>query len=266
MNIELTPDAAVFREGDREAGCCVLNDPFKPYFAPLRSPDGHVVTIVSPGDHRHHKGLMYALRCEDLNFWEENPGSGQCGVQEILEREALDDHTLRLRLLWREQAGSLQTYHEDRVIRCEYRPETRSFLWNWQTRRVALRDHRLIKSEWSMALADGRKINYHGLGIRLPWCWGHDGCFGIEVDGQPATADTACGLHAPSITWWGRIDGHWTQPVASVTLRQAQSFTWFVLRGGFPYLSVGPSNAEELDVREGQTFSESYEIEIADRT
>ena len=43
----------LFREGDREAGCCVLNDPFKPYFAPLRSPDGHVVTVVSPGDHRH---------------------------------------------------------------------------------------------------------------------------------------------------------------------------------------------------------------------
>jgi hypothetical protein len=51
-----------------------------------------------------------------------------------------------------------------------------------------------------------------------------------------------------------------------VTLRQAHAFNWFVLRGGFPYLSIGPSNAEELDVRKGQTFSESYDIEIADRT
>src|SRR5690606_29312124 len=122
-----------------------------------------------------------------------------------------------------------------------------AYRWEWSTRREALRDHRLIQSEWSMDAADGRKINYHGLGIRLPWMWAfrNPEFTGIQLGEAPAEPGEAIGTSGPAITWWGRMDGHWNPPVAAVTIRQAQAFSWFVLKGDFPYISIGPSNEHE---------------------
>lgn len=45
LKIEITPAAARFIDGENLAGISVLDDPFKPYLHPLRTPDGHVVTV-----------------------------------------------------------------------------------------------------------------------------------------------------------------------------------------------------------------------------
>lgn len=82
MEIDVHKDRVIFQHDGKQFAKYLLNDPFKPHFSSLKTPAGRETTLVSPGDHRHHKGLMYALRCEDLNFWEEHPGDGHCGVQE----------------------------------------------------------------------------------------------------------------------------------------------------------------------------------------
>lgn len=273
MRLELTKERARFHAGDCVAGEMVLDDPFKPYLHPVRSPAGHEVTVAMPGDHRHHKGLMYALRCPDVNFWEENPGSGSCGVQEIQGNETSqhgEEVILQQSILWREEGGGLETYREKRTIGCRLRGDEKAFVWRWESQRKALRDHILQKSEWSLEVPDGRKINYHGLGIRLPWMWafGGDTFNGVEIAGKPIDPLAACGTSGPEVTWWGRIDGHWDSPMAAVTLRQpaSQGFTWFVLKGDFAYLAVGPSNAEERVVKAGESINESYEIIVEDRT
>lgn len=269
MNIDLTKQAAVFSADGRPAGHYVLDDPFKPYLHPLRSPAGHVVTVAMPGDHRHHKGLMYALRCADLNFWEENPGSGHCGVQDIISTDPAGDSGLRQEILWREEGGGLETYREERHLSCTLSADGTCFEWTWRSRREALRDHRLIKSQWSLELPDGRKINYHGLGIRLPWMWafGGDDCpfNGIETGGRTATAMETCGTAGPEVTWWGLIDGHWAPPKAAVTLRQDHGYGWFVLKGDFAYLTAGPSNLAEREVARGEIFEETFLVSVADR-
>jgi len=81
---------------------------------------------------------------------------------------------------------------------------------------------------------------------------------------QPVAAVQACGTHGTAITWWGKIDGHWQPPVASVTIRQQHGFDWFVLKEPFPYLSAGPSNRKHLDVVREELFEEIYQIEIQD--
>ena len=264
---------AIFHLGGTVAGEYVLDDPFKPFFRTLKTPAGHNTVVVSPGDHRHHKGLMYGLRCADLNFWEEAPGSGHCGVhcgvQEILATETMEDG-IRQELFWREEHGRLETYRETRAISC--RREGDAFVWTWKTRRKALRNHRLVKSEWSLEIADDRKINYHGLGIRLPWVWAHGGddtrsCNGVDIAGDASTPSKACGTSGPEVTWWGLIDGHWCPPKAFVHMSQPpeQAFTWFVLKGDFPYLAVGPTNGEEREVGKGEVFEESYTIRVGDR-
>jgi hypothetical protein len=264
MKLQLTEKQALFVHGSVVAGQCVLDDPFKPYLHPLRTPAGYPVTDAIMVDHRHHKGLMYALRCQDLNFWEENPGDADCGVQRILSAKE-QCGGLALELLWSHESGAMETYREQRWISCKAGPDD-DFLWTWQSRREALRDHHLIKSEWSYKLPDERKINYHGLGIRFPraWAWPEARICGVIIDGKTVPAETACGSNGPAVTWWGKIDGHWNPPAASVTMRQDHGFDWFALRGHFSYLSAGPSNREEVDVKTGQISEETYQLQVKD--
>ncbi|MFW6217603.1 MAG: DUF6807 family protein [Verrucomicrobiota bacterium] len=269
ISIHQERERVIFASGPDVAGEYVIGDRFKPYLHPLRTPAGHVVTVAMPGDHRHHKGLMYGLRCADLNFWEEDPGSGQCGVQEVLDTE-ISAVGVCQQILWREEGGSLETYREEREISCAIREDGTAFDWTWISRRKALRDHRLIKSEWSLEVPDGRAINYHGLGIRLPWLWAFGGdearaFSGVDAGDRPSTPMSACGANGPKVTWWGGIDGHWSPPLAAVTLKQKQRDTWFLIKGDFPYLAVGPSNLEELEVAAGDTFEEHFTITVEDR-
>ena len=271
MNLRIEADEALFISGGVVAGRYVLNDPFKPYLHPLRTPAGHVVTDCMPGDHRHHKGLMYALRCADLNFWEEDVGTEQAGVQKGLSVEALDLGPgvagLRQRVRWQHESGERPTYDETREIVCRQDATRRAHVWTWRSRRVALRAHRLIKSEWSMSLADGRKINYHGLGVRLPWMWAYpsESCNGVERAGEARPWRELCGESGPEIGFWGRIDGHWSAPVAGLRMRQAHGFGYYVAKESFAYLSAGPSNLQELEISVGQSFDETYEIIVEDR-
>ena len=49
---------------------------FKPYVRELYSLNGVNLLRDAPADHLHHHGLMYAIRVNDLNFWEEPPAAG----------------------------------------------------------------------------------------------------------------------------------------------------------------------------------------------
>ena len=55
---------------------------FKPYVQALSTPDGCGVLRDSPFDHLHHHALMYGIRVNGVNFWEETAG---CGVQKVVE-------------------------------------------------------------------------------------------------------------------------------------------------------------------------------------
>jgi Methane oxygenase PmoA len=48
----------------------------KPYVRALATIDGVNILRDSPADHKHHHGLMYAIRVNGINFWEETPGTG----------------------------------------------------------------------------------------------------------------------------------------------------------------------------------------------
>lgn len=213
---------------------------------------------------------MYALRCTDLNFWEETPGQPDCGVQEVVSTELTKDgNGLQQELLWRHEThrANLETYRETRHVRCHYDASNQAFVWTWTSHREALRDHRLTMSNWSMPNTKGDRINYHGLGIRLPrsWAFPIETMRGCTVAGQAMDWREAHGAAAEEVTLWGTFDGHWDPPAGSVTFRQEHGYAHFVLMDGFAYLSAGPSNAAELDVRAGETFDEQFTIEVADR-
>ena len=51
--------------------------PFKPYALSWFTPKGVNILRDAPEDHKHHHGLMYAIKLGDINFWEETEVAGR---------------------------------------------------------------------------------------------------------------------------------------------------------------------------------------------
>jgi hypothetical protein len=79
---------------------------FKPYVKELCTIRGDNLLRDAPANHLHHHGLMYAIRVNGLNFWEEISGSGAEKPMETLGPElgasaaGLPQATIRQTLHW----------------------------------------------------------------------------------------------------------------------------------------------------------------------
>lgn len=276
--MQLVTDGPVlhFRDGDRTIATWHGDDPFKPYLDPLRTPAGLSVSLALPHDHKHHKGLMYALRSADLNFWEERVTDDREqvghqhheGYRNLLE----DGETIGFTqdLLWADEHRQHALFREERTVRC-YRSSEAAYTWTWKTRLEALRDATLRQSQWSAALDDGRTINYHGLGLRLPRPWGCTGNLAVLLDGQPVAnprqpLTPAMGASSRTVTYEGAYDGQWPFPRASVTMTQRHEprDTLFLLTQPFAFMALGPTNHAPRDIQVGDLISGDYEVVVAD--
>ena len=65
------------------------NDDFKPYVQVLRSPGGINVLRDRPYDHLHHRGLMFAVNMNHIEFWGQGWSMGSLG-QQIYDAESLN--------------------------------------------------------------------------------------------------------------------------------------------------------------------------------
>jgi len=197
-----TGGALEFRAGARLAGRYHYRDAFKPFFGTLNTPKGHNVALVSPHDHKHHKGLMYALRAKDVNFWEEVTSlpdevvGRQRHERFDLVMSSNEEAGFRQVLTWEAVDGTRQSFLETRSVRVRETPQ--GYQWTWETTLAAQRDLTLIMSQWSAVLKDGRKINYHGLGLRFVRAFGGTGNNAIFVDGKKSPSKKAW---APCRSW-----------------------------------------------------------------
>jgi len=111
----------------------------KPYIDFLAAPGGNNVLRDAPPDHFHHHGLMFAIRVNGVNFWEEYepgyPGKEEvvaensvrtkieCGQSGTLVDESLD-------LNWITPRGTL-LLEERRFIRAQMKSESEPTLLTW---------------------------------------------------------------------------------------------------------------------------------------
>lgn len=261
----------MFSVGGVEVGRYVLDDAFKPYMHPLKSLLGHTVSLAVPHDHRHHKGLMYALATEDVNFWEETPTqeypiNGRQSQQHVSATASDGCAAISQRLIWSAVDGSLETFDELREISC--RTDGESVRWTWKSHLLALRDLRLRQSQWSAVKPDGGLISYHGLGIRFPRSFGAmSTATRFRQNDEDVALSDALGARTRSSEVCDQLDGAWPPPKVAVRIEQlGTSDAFFVMRDPFAYLSVGPSNASPLDLCKGQSLDRTYIVEVRDCT
>ena len=262
----------------RLAGRYHHGDEFKPFIHPLNSPQGHGVSLARPHDHRHHKGLMYALRIPELNFWEEvstRPGESVGRERHVAfadVRAAGDEVGFTETLSWEPAAGGAAVFDETRRVSC--RRAGAAFVWTWELTLRVRRDTRLIQSQWSHKNPAGQLTNYHGLGLRMCREFGgstrnnalqlDDGPVRWNRNSKPFDFTEAMRATPARVTYIGHIDGTWPVPRVAVTMTQQEKNGLFIFESPFAFMALGPSNLAERPLTAGDVLRDRYTVTIED--
>lgn len=136
----------------------------KPYVAEFSAPGGRNILRDSPSDHLHHHALMYAIKVNGLNFWEEVSGNGVERVVETTASVTGGAATLRQTIHWVAPQDAFLADTTPAALLVEQR--TLVLTVDAAAREAAL--------EWKAEFEVGKKTNevaltgatYHGLGMR----------------------------------------------------------------------------------------------------
>ncbi|HZT29011.1 MAG TPA: PmoA family protein [Bryobacteraceae bacterium] len=207
----------------------------KPYVHPLYLPGGEPVTLDSPADHVHHRGLMLAWSdLEGFDFWgETNPGPHGRIVHQRFERLARGKPAV-ITALNHWIAGDKVLLVERRTLRIG--PPPPEGIWmEWTSE---------LTAPEPLSLAAGEHV-YNGLGIRFPHSM--DGANVLNERGT-ARIEKANGEAARWCTYFGPLGGvaffdHPANP------RHPTPF--FVMNKPFGYISAAPTFREPLPLGKG---------------
>jgi hypothetical protein len=227
----------------------------KPYVKELFTPGGVQVLLDSPADHVHHRGLMFAVAIDGLNFWEESPASGR-QVSETIETlptvyrpEAVQ--RLSSHVQWLSPDGKVVA-DETRLLFIE--PHQNYTLLRWTTN---------LQPSATVTLAGN---HYCGLGMRFVRA--------MDERGQFITADGLAGEvvrgHEKLYTgdwcaYLSEVDG---KPVTVAMFNHPgnpRPVTWFTMMKPFAYLSATLRLHEKpLVLRSDQSAQLGYGVAVWD--
>jgi hypothetical protein len=144
---------------------------FKPYVRELITLDGVDLLRDAPADHLHHHGLMYGIKVNDINFWEEAPKAGRQVPQAELIREVRKDTAGRPQTRFSQAVHWVAADHaavpdtgpfallvEQRSLTVTIDPATEHIYLEWES------EFRVGPGSPEVVLSGS---NYHGLGIRF---------------------------------------------------------------------------------------------------
>ena len=241
---------------------------FKPYVKELYTLQDYNVLRDAPLDHLHHHALMYGIRVNGLNFWEETSG---CGVQKpiaLLKQESgmnaqgLPQIMLRQLIHWVTPADAFLPDTTPVALLIEQR--TLTLTVDQAQQEVAL--------HWQSDFQVGAKTNhvtltganYHGLGLR----------FQKELDpvaahfNSESRPDLSGNKQDVSPHKWGAVSFELPGKKATVVLFGSQDnarghANFFTMRTPFAYLSATQGlDQEPLVYRSGDKFQLNYLITV----
>lgn len=240
---------------------------YKPYVKELFTTTGRNVLRDAPFDHLHHHGLMYAIKANGVNFWEEVAGAGYqkpVATSKWMESKTTDglpQFTLTQTLHWLAPADAELSDTAKAAILIEHR--TLTVTLNEAQKEVAL--------QWKGEFEVGAKsnvvtltgANYHGFGMR----------FLKEFDPiarhlNSGGAPDLNGKQDVSKHKWGSVS--FDQPGQPATLvlfghpTNARGDAWFfTMRTPFAYLSATQNlDQEPLVYRAGEKFQVNYLVTL----
>lgn len=230
--------------------------PFKPYVKTLTTPAGVQILRDSPADHVHHRGIMYAVEVDKVDFWAETPKSGK-QVHVSLETSS-DKSSTRIaqKLDWVPPGSEKPLLKEDRLV--EVYAMTGPRLLTWRAR---------LRPAEGLAKVTITGSHYQGLGMR----------FVASMDGQDRFLHAA-GDPGPVVRGSERVTASsWSAYTAPAegglvtvavfdhpkNLRSpAGMFTMFK---GFSYLAATPNVWKNpFELKAGETLDLRYGVAVWD--
>ena len=121
----------------------------KPYFHPLSTLDGSVLTGLRPEDHPWHRAIWFSWKfINGLNYWEEDRASGQSeGITELksvrYELTKQFGATFNLELTYHPPTGQ-DLLNEERSVRLSAPADDGSYFMDWESRFTALADEVIL--------------------------------------------------------------------------------------------------------------------------
>jgi hypothetical protein len=245
----------------------------RPYFHPVRTLEGDLVTLYRPHDHAWHKGIAWSLsNVAAANFWGGPTYTRGHGYRQLdnngrMRHESFDaaevrDGVLRIdeRLSWITGPGETWIEERRRIGVC-VRPDGGAWRLSFAT---AMHNVSGGLIPIGSPATEGRPgAGYSGLFWRGPRSF--SGGTVLTTDG-PGGGELM-GWRGPWLGYTGRHDGHGR---ASTLLfcDRAENFSfpsqWFVRTGSYACVCPGPFSGQEYPLAAGQTLELGYDVLVAD--
>lgn len=220
------------------------NVPFKPYVQQLFSPAGVNVLRDAPADHLHHHSLMFAVKVNGVNFWEERPASGRQAHRDLIDvrtdvktdvendkRHDTREASFTELIDWMNPDSQRSLLKELRTIEVRQATDLGATLLTWQSK------FELPAGKKSAMLTGA---HYHGLGMRFVKSMDTGGRF-TNAAGKPGTIfrDEERLVRATWCAYTANANGK-TVTVAMFDHPQnpRHPATWFTMTKPFAYLSA----------------------------
>jgi hypothetical protein len=252
-------------KGQKVMVYCFDSQKFKPYVKELYTLKGDNILRDAPADHLHHHGLMYAIKINGINFWEEVSGNG---VEKVIQTEMPLCSSINIAGKARPQAKLSQVIHWVAPQDAFLPGSATALLIEHRTLTLTLDPAELeVALEWKSQFEVGSRTNtvtltganYHGLGLRF------------VQDFDPLAAHSLAGVHPdlannrqdvsaapgppfPLMHQAGRHVSHWQAipPTHGAT-------TFFSMLTPFSYLSATQAlDKERLVYHTGEKFELRY--------
>ena len=244
-----------------------------PYFHPLRTLSGAVVTGNRPHDHRWHKGLaMTASHLSTQNFWGGGsyvhgaPGFGYVDLPNVgrLEHTSFDETGPGIgeRIEWRTAGGELWITERRQVRVRDVDPAGGSWAMEFTTELLNVRGETL---EFGSPTVFGRELaGYCGFFWRGPRSFTGGTVRAADGrSGEPA----AMGKTSPWLAFTGQLDetdGCATLLFSPDPANPGGEPYWFVRSQPFPVVNPSLAYYEPLELAAGDTLSRRYRLIVAD--
>jgi hypothetical protein len=203
--------------------------PFKPYIETLTTPSGINILRDAPADHLHHHGLMFAVRVDNVNFWEEKdtPGIERINGPVQVKSPGRTRHILTGTVDWIDPKVDKPVLIEHRTIELYQDGDLDYTLATWQS---------------SFLLPEGKTdatltgTEYNGLGMRFLQSMDTGGRFfnadGVEgVEGTNQAASKWCAYTA-------QADGKPVTVAMFAHPGNPRPVKWYTMNTPFAYLSA----------------------------
>jgi hypothetical protein len=245
----------------------------RPYFHPVRTLRGDVVSLYRPHDHVWHKGIAWSL-CEvgGLNFWGGPSFRGDRGYVQLdnngtqrhdrFTRVSVGDNTLAMdeRLSWITPRGETWI-SETRTITVGVLPDQQAWRLGFATTMLNLSGDVIPLGS---ATTQGREnAGYSGLFWRGPRSFSG----GTALTDKGPGGDELMGVRAPWLAYTGRHDGSGRDSTL-VFADHPENFChpseWFVRTSVYACLCPAPFFTQEYPLQAGQDLTLVYNVIVAD--